>query len=132
MLPLECNPTEERTVDEVYAAARKACSALAVVQSRTQALIFEARCDIERAKEYAMELWQEGWGELQPVTELPKLGKDKIKAAITKAFARYKAVTLDIYSLRGPVARASIQAEKSPSTEMDQFELDLEIERQLE
>ena len=63
MLPLEDNPTEDRTIEAVYEASRKACSALAVVQSRTQALVFEATCDGDRATGYAMDLWHDGWGE---------------------------------------------------------------------
>ena len=149
MLPLECNPTEDRAVDEVSEASRKASSTLAVVQSRTQALVFTASCDEERAKDYVMELWQDGWGDLQPVTELPRRGKDRIKAAIRKAFARYKSVILDVYSLRGPVARAATQvfyetsepsepdlpdidAEIRPEMDADPFELELEIERELD
>ena len=84
-----------------------------MVQSRAQALIFAASCDEERAKDYVMELWQDGWGDLQHVIELPRQGKDRIKAAIRKAFARYKSVTLDVYSLRGPVARADTQVHET-------------------
>ena len=40
---------------------------------------------------------------------IPKQGKDRIKEAVRKAFARYKSATLDVYSLRGPVARAATQ-----------------------
>ena len=73
--------------------------------------------------------------ELQPVTELPKHGKDNIKKAIRKAFARYKSATLDVYRLRGPVARAATQ-EREPTSpeqsEIDPYEIELEIERELE
>ena len=136
LLPLEDNPTEDRTVEMVYEASRKACSALAVVQSRTQALVFEASCDEDRATEYVLGLWHAGWGELQPVTELPKHGKDNVKKAVRKAFARYKSATLDVYSLRGPVARAATQVREpiSPEqeSEIDPYEIKLEIERERE
>ena len=79
MLPLESNPTEDRTIEEVYEASRKACGALAIVQSRSQAFVFGASCDDDRAEEYVMDLWQAGWGDLQPVTELPKQGKETQK-----------------------------------------------------
>ena len=83
-LPLVCNPTEDKTIDEVYAASCKVGEALAVVQSRAQALVFEVNCDMERATEYVAELWNSGWGDLQPVTELPRRGKDRIRAVISK------------------------------------------------
>ena len=54
-LPLVCNHTEDKTIDEVYAASCKVGEALAVVQSRAQALVFEVNCDMERATEY---VWQ--------------------------------------------------------------------------
>ena len=135
MLPLESNPTEDRTIEEVYEASRKACGALAIVQSRSQAFVFGASCDDDRAAEYVMDLWQAGLGDLQPVTELPKQGKDKIKEAVRKAFARYKSATLDVYSLRGPVARAATQVQEPPGpepSEIDPFEMELEIERELQ
>ena len=47
-------------------------------------------------------LWNEGMGDLHPLTELP-LGKDRIREAVSKAFNRYKSAVLDTYSLRGPV-----------------------------
>ena len=83
-----------------------------------------------------MGLWHAGWGELQPVTELPKHGKDNVKKAVRKAFARYKSATLDVYSLRGPVARAATQVREpiSPEqqSEIDPYEIELEIERERE
>ena len=135
MLPLESNPTEDRTIEEVYEASRKACGALAIVQSRSQAFVFGASCDDDRAAEYVMDLWQAGWGDLQPVAELPKQGKDRIKEAVRKAFARYKSATLDLYSLRGPVARAATQVQEPPGPELSEiepFEMELEIERELQ
>ena len=66
---------------------------------------------------------------------MPKHGKDNIKKAIRKAFARYKSATLDVYRLRGPVARAATQ-EREPispeQSEIDPYEIELEIERELE
>ena len=72
-------------------------------------LRFEVNCDMERATEYVAELWNSGWGDLQPVTELPRRGKDRIRAVISKAFCRYKSAILDVYNLRGPVARSATQ-----------------------
>ena len=157
MLPIESNPTEDATVDAIVVEARRARDALGVVQSRAQLLVFEARCDEDRAEEYAQSLWQDGLGELQPVTELPRMGKDVIEAAVRKAFARYRSAIADVYSLRGPVARAVTQvldetsvsepAEQPEASEpaetldidevmqremeADPFELELEIEREL-
>jgi hypothetical protein len=157
MLPIESNPTEDSTVDAIVAAAWKARDAIGVVQSRAQLLVFEARCDEDRAEEYAHNLWQEGLGDLQPVTELPRMGKDVIAAAVRKAFARYRPAIADVYSLRGPAARAATQVHdeatlpepvepsepsEPPDTpdrgeaiqremDADPFELELEIEREL-
>ena len=51
------------------------------------------------------------------------------------AFARYKSATLDVYSLRGPVVRAATQVQEPQGPEpqeIDPFELELEIERELQ
>ena len=67
--------------------------------------------------------------------ELPKHGKDNVRKAVRKVFARYKSATLDVYSLRGPVARAATQVREliSPEqSEIDPYEIELEIERELE
>ena len=42
---------------------------------------------------------------------------------------------LDVYSLRGPVARAATQVQEPPGpepSEIDPFEMELEIERELQ
>ena len=83
------------------------------------------------------------------------MGKDVIKAAVRKAFARYRSAIADVYGLRGPVARAVTQVpdeatlsepaeppepsepaldmdeEIQRATDADPFELELEIEREL-
>ena len=120
-----------------WIAARRACDALHVVQSRAQVLVFEARCDEDRAQEYALGLWQAGLGSLEPVTELPKAGRNGVEAALRKAFSRYRSVLLDAYCLRGPAALATTQARKPASPrlmdqEPDPFEIEMEIERELE
>ena len=91
---------------------------------------------------------------MQPVTELPRMGKDVIAAAVRKAFDRYRPAIADVYSLKGPVARAVTQvhdeatlpepeepSEPADTLDMDEaiqremdadpFELELEIEREL-
>ena len=97
--------------------------------------MFEARCDEDRAQEYALGLWQAGLGSLEPVTELPKAGRNGVEAALRKAFSRYLSVLLDAYCLRGPAALATTQARKPASPrlmdqEPDPFAIEMEIERE--